>query len=179
MEANYIVDVWRIHHPEEFTFTWKRDKPTPIFSRLDYFIATTGTMGWIESIYIDPGFKSDHSIIGMVFNPSTIERGKGLWKFNTLLIEDKDYLELVEKELDKIMEPNKKEDPSVIWKNVKLRIYKFSNRYAAEKVQARNKQLNELSKELREFHEDQCTSLAETSFRQRQLIAEIEQIYEK
>ena len=57
--------------------------------RLVYFILTRGTIGWTEDVFIQPGYRSDHSVIGIVLEPIEIERGPGCWKFNNMLIEDK------------------------------------------------------------------------------------------
>ena len=41
MNENYMVDIWRIRNPEKILFTWSRNNPTKILSRLDYFITTS------------------------------------------------------------------------------------------------------------------------------------------
>ena len=77
MEENYMVDILHIKNPSKFNFTWKRDAPTLATCRLDYFIVTTGTLGWREQVYITPGYKTDHSLIGIVLEPVEIQRGPG------------------------------------------------------------------------------------------------------
>ena len=40
----------------------------------------------ISNCKIQPGFRSDHSLISMVLNSNKIERGKGYFKINNSLI---------------------------------------------------------------------------------------------
>ena len=60
-------------------------------SRLDYFIASCNIISWPQEIEMLPGYKSDHSVIILVLNPTKVERDKGCWKFNTLLLEGNEF----------------------------------------------------------------------------------------
>ena len=44
---------------------------------------------------IEPGFKTDHSIIIISLNITEAKWGRGLWKFNNSLLHDIDYVKLV------------------------------------------------------------------------------------
>ena len=72
MEENFMVDIWRMKNPEDFAFTWKRKAPSLVMPRLDYFIVTSGTVDWIDNVYIKPGIKSDHSLIGLEIDPESV-----------------------------------------------------------------------------------------------------------
>ena len=67
-----MTDIWRTRNTDKFAFTWKRTSPSLIMSCLDYFIGSTGASGWIDNVYIKPGFKSDHFLIGIELYPSEI-----------------------------------------------------------------------------------------------------------
>ena len=58
--------LWRAHNPDKFSFTWMRKNPTHVMSRLDYFLTSENLAAWAEKVYISPGFKMDHSLIGKV-----------------------------------------------------------------------------------------------------------------
>lgn len=38
IENNKLVDLWRFLHPNDNGYTWRKLKPKPVFSRLDYCI---------------------------------------------------------------------------------------------------------------------------------------------
>ena len=58
----YLVDEWRILHPDTLRYTWRREKPE-IHSRLDFFLLSQSLMCNITQADILAGFKTDHSII--------------------------------------------------------------------------------------------------------------------
>ena len=45
-----MVDIWRVKNPEVFAFTWKRDAPHLVLSRLNYILITTRTIGWVDDV---------------------------------------------------------------------------------------------------------------------------------
>ena len=79
MEEQYLADVWRIKNPGKFNFTWKRNRPTRVMSRLDYFIISNNLVSWNDEAYIRPGFRCGLSFLGLVLSPTNIERGRGYW----------------------------------------------------------------------------------------------------
>ena len=115
MDENYILDAWRLRNPEKFCFTWKRDFPTKVMSRLDYVLITSATMGWIEDIFIHLGYKSDHSVIGLILEPINVQRGKGYWKFNNLLVEDAEFVSKLGGEIDKVSHETNHVDHKTKW----------------------------------------------------------------
>ena len=54
----------------------------------------------ITTVDIIPGYRSDHSIIEINVTTYKFIRGKGLWKLNTSLLKDSDFLTLVNKTID-------------------------------------------------------------------------------
>ena len=152
--------------------------PTSCMSRLDYFIVMHNKIGWSDRVYKEPGFRSDHSIIGLILEPTEIDRGVGYWKFNNLSIEDKEFVKQITDEVDNCIQENRNQNAQVIWENIKLKIATFSGKYASTKAKARRQKLAELQNELQVLRDEQCFSLIDTTVRQRQIQSEIEQIYE-
>ena len=54
MEQHFTVDIWRIKNLEAFRYTWKRYAPTLALCRLDYFLISTGMIGWVQNTDIVP-----------------------------------------------------------------------------------------------------------------------------
>lgn len=87
-----LIDVWRENNPECRRFTWRR--PTPIQqSRLDFFLVTDLLAVDLKDADIIPGYRTDHSIITLVFQFGENAKRKSFWKFNCSLLSDKSYLE--------------------------------------------------------------------------------------
>ena len=51
---------------------------------------------------IEPGYRTDHSVIILSLQFEKFERGRGLWKFNNSLLYDKDFLELINNKIQDI-----------------------------------------------------------------------------
>ena len=51
------IDVWRFLHPDISGFTWRKVRPAPLFSRLDYFFVSEEFMQFVEIAEILPGFR--------------------------------------------------------------------------------------------------------------------------
>jgi hypothetical protein len=49
----------------------------------------------MEYTKIIPGYRTDHSAIVFSFSASPADRGKGYWKFNSQLLKDSNYIDIV------------------------------------------------------------------------------------
>ena len=100
-----LVDIWRIRHPNEQTFTQReKTKSGLVQSRLDFFLIVKSISYQVKSTDIKPGYESDHSIITLKIELlNTIARGPGFWKFNNKLLRDREYIKMVKKELNIIV----------------------------------------------------------------------------
>ena len=66
-------------------------------ARLDYFITSDSFTDIVTSCKINPGYRSDHSILELNVKINTFQRGKGLWKFNCGLLKNENYIEMINK----------------------------------------------------------------------------------
>ena len=95
-----LTDVWRYHNPDKQQFTWF--KPTPNQgARLDMFWVSNHLLSLCGDIQIVPGYRTDHSIISMNVQVEGPQRGPGLWKFNESLLNDEEYVRLVNECIDR------------------------------------------------------------------------------
>ena len=76
-------------------YTWRRHNPTIIQSRLDYFLVTPNFASMTNTSDISAGYRSDHSLISLSLRLTHSKHGKGFWKFNTSLLRDESYVQLV------------------------------------------------------------------------------------
>ena len=89
-----LVDVWRVQHPNEKSFTWRQRNPLKQ-GRLDFFVLSSGLMNTVVSSSICHGYRSDHSLIQCNFKLNKIVYGRGYWKFNSCLLQDEHYINLI------------------------------------------------------------------------------------
>ena len=87
-----LCDVWRIKHPRQRRYTWKRSNPF-IQCRLDYWLITEENLDHIKSTEIIPSIKSDHCAVTLEFHEvETKVRGKGYWKINSSILDEEEYI---------------------------------------------------------------------------------------
>ena len=147
MEESAWVDVWRYFHPDQFQFTWKKTKPAPVFSRLDYFIIPEGSLDYVSKCEIMPGFKSDHSFVKIELSFAQSMRGPGTWKLNTTYLANKTYVDgvniLIDRAKDKFGQ-----NVTKMWEYLKFDIGEFSREFAVEKARSRKNQIKQLEKQI-------------------------------
>ena len=94
MENLNLVDIYRELHPDTLRYSWKRKNPLQQ-ARLDYFLASSTLVDIIDKCEIIPGYRTDHSIMKLEITVSQFKQGKGIWKFNTALLKNQEYLSLI------------------------------------------------------------------------------------
>jgi exonuclease III len=94
MEDLDIVDIFRELHPEKYRYTWRRKNPIKL-ARLDFFLVSSSLLSSVQDCMVDPSYRSDHSMVILTIKIQDFKRGRGLWKFNNLLLYDKEYVEKI------------------------------------------------------------------------------------
>jgi len=89
-----LVDIWRELNPELRRYTWRRSKPFQQ-SRLDFFAISENLSNLVVDADILPGYRTDHSLVILSLVTGQEETRSTLWKFNSSLLKDKNYLNKV------------------------------------------------------------------------------------
>ena len=65
-------------------------------------------------------------------------RGRGYWKFNNLLTQDKVFVKTLKQNINEwVSALDEQQDPRVNWELLKHKIFRFSKQYANEQVEKR------------------------------------------
>ena len=89
---NELCDIFRLRHPGELRFTWRR-KNRLKQRRLDYFLISDSLQDSVSFISISSSVQSDHSTIVLKISPVKEHiKGASYWKFNNSLLNDKDFV---------------------------------------------------------------------------------------
>lgn len=117
---NYdLVDIWRMRNPGSKLFTWKHME--------------------VEEANIKTAVRTDHSAITISFNSLHEQtRGPSYWKFNSSLVNDENYVLVVNQKLPEWLQEFKEvEDKRVLWDLIKYRMRQFTLRYSKENARKR------------------------------------------
>lgn len=142
LEEKGLVDVWRLLHPEERTFTWKKPFTNDIImSRLDYFFISQDFLLRTNFVTIKPKLLSDHCRVILNLDFATTQRGRGFWKFNNLFLKDPQFLatmnDLIKEYLFRVK--SKEEHPCDIqWEKLKLMMSTCAKDYAGKKAKEKS-----------------------------------------
>ena len=130
-----LGDIWRALNPETKRFTWRRRKPN-IQCRLDFFLISNCLYSNIIKTEINPGYKTDHSLITLSLTTQSNTTGPGLWKLNTSFLSDITFVNEIKRVIRETIDQYKEDknvDDSLLWEMVKMNIREFSIKYGARK----------------------------------------------
>lgn len=90
-----LIDIWRILHPKNRQFTWF-DSNMYIGSKFDKFLIPINYKSQTQACSIIPCTFSDHECVKLTIkNPDIISHGPGIWRLNTSLLKDEQYVETI------------------------------------------------------------------------------------
>ena len=147
-----LVDIWRLKNPELSMYTWHSKN---VFCRLDFFLISCDLVAQVDKCEISPGFKTDHSAIYISVTPVKEVRGRGFWKFNTSLLHDENYVELIRNciQENKDLYHNTL-DPNTFWDFLKCQMRSVTIKYSIERAKQRRIYENTLIDKLSTLEND-------------------------
>ena len=158
MNCTDLIDIWRHQHPDERKFTWSRTRPSKIFCRLDFFLASNGICDRIKSSAITPGFNSDHSAVIVDIELNQTPRGRGYWKLNCSHLQDSNYIDLIKKTISETATINHDSNPNLLWDTIKMAVRGESIKYGASKKKIMNDSIAQIEKEIQYLEEKSSSS---------------------
>ena len=116
-------------HPDKRRYTWRQKTPI-IQCRLDFWLITDTLQDVVEKSDIIPSVRSDHSAVIMTLRSiKENRRGANYWKLNNSLLLDKNYVTLIEQNIENWVDSNI-EDKRVVWEMIKYNIRKTTIDYS-------------------------------------------------
>ena len=153
LENNQLVDLWRFLRPNENGYTWRKLKPKPVFSRLDYCIVTENMAQLVDKIDLSPAFLTDHSILKIELTFCPQKRGPGYWKFNNSLLHDKDYVDKINRliEIETSVEHTSAKSK---WESLKLAIRGSTLQYSSQRKKSNKFKIEVLERKLKYLEQE-------------------------
>ena len=144
-----LVDIWRSAHPHRKEFTWSKVNPF-VARRIDYIFASENLFPFCK----DPTIKhlgfSDHKATTVYFDFTTFKRGPSFYKFNTSLLQDLEFVNIVSEEIKRIKSiPDL--DPHLCWEYIKISVKDISMAYGRSLAYKRKREKNILNDKITEL----------------------------
>ncbi|KAJ8039510.1 hypothetical protein HOLleu_17256 [Holothuria leucospilota] len=130
IENHDLLDIWRDRNPKSKTFTWHSSIDPSIHCRLDFFLISRQLKHSVTDCSITSVFGSDHASVSLALQLG-VERGKGMWKLNSSLLDDSSYIELISRTIADTVNSCHDQNPSLLWETCKLNIRSASITYSS------------------------------------------------
>ena len=143
-----LVDIWRQQHPNLQQFTWRRLRPNPIHSRIDYIFIVKHLVNSVKKVDIRPALKTDHMAVYFELVQEKNDRGPGTWKFNNYLLKKEDYVSSIRNVIGSCKIKYANLNAKVKWDLTKKDIKEFTTVYSHNATKNSNRTIVELEKQL-------------------------------
>ena len=156
MSEYSLVDIWR-HRNTTLTHFTRREKSHNgiVQSRLDYWLVSCSLEYLINKAVIKPGYHSDHSIITIELElVDTQRRGRGYWKFNNSLLNDKQYVTLIKDTISSVLANTNYENKNLLWEYLKCQMRTETISFAGKRAKQQKDKENYLEKQLHILEKD-------------------------
>ena len=154
MEEFSLNDTWRVRNPEKLEYSWTRKTSRSHereASRIDFALVSAGLDQKVEMIMYISSIKTDHRAVYMVINTMGNERGPGYWKFNTRLLQDSQYLETMNKQIEAFIADQSGDDPCAVWEKFKGMIKKTTVKFCRRRTDQDKLILSQLCEKVKEY----------------------------
>lgn len=108
MQELDLHDIWRETNPRTQRFTFRQKNPSRLVDdglpkykhgRLDFFLVSGGLLPFVTKCCINYGHRTDHSSVSLSIDFLGFKKGRGLWKFNSGLVKDPEFLERINQKI--------------------------------------------------------------------------------
>ena len=154
MDEFMLKEVWRERNPESREYSWfKKDlySRERKASRIDFVLVSGGLDQNIEMVDYLSSIMTDHRAMYVVVKIDQNERGNGFWKFNTLLLQQHDFIMKMNEEIETSIKTTIQKDPVNRWECIKKRIKKATTQYSRMNISEQKLILANLSEKVNEY----------------------------
>ena len=155
-----LNDIYRKLHPNTRAFTYE-SKSFKMKSRIDYFLISDAMTANVKKAEIRASIAPDHKAIFLSLEiQGDFKRAPGSWKFNNQLLEDENFIQLVNRTYPEILEKYKDlENKRLLWEMIKMEIRAFTISYSKKKRREAKQREIELQNEINELDQKICNDL--------------------
>ena len=139
MKNMSLSDAYRHIYPNGKAYSYARggENKHQVYRRLDYALATPGTLRWIQEVKYEYTPCSDHKALIVTLNEEKVKApGRGLWRHNDKHLESQDYVETIKRAARESAEEAEGMDPIAKWEFIKFRIGTTSREWSAKAARA-------------------------------------------
>ena len=149
-----LRDVWRVQNEDVFEYSWFKRGCIQKASRIDFALVSGGLDQKTKMAQYLPGIMTDHRALYICIELTTNERGVGYWKLNNRLLQNKDYVGMMNLEIERTLHASVNKQPNEIWEILKVRIKKRSQEFSRKNVAQENIVIGNLAEKVNELESE-------------------------
>lgn len=153
MSDEGLVDVWRLQNPEKRLYTYRKENPTNYHARLDLFLVSDTLVNFVSKTDIHASYISDHATPSLEVSPNLVQRGKGYWKMNVSLLNDKEYIKEINHIIVNTLEENSQENVKLRWEMLKMNVRGHTIQYASRRKKLAETEQKDMENQLKWLQE--------------------------
>lgn len=153
MHDENMVDIWRDQHDDALKYTFMKQRPSPYFARLDFFLVSKTLVPFVKNSNIGSMYIADHSTPTLSIAPNTTPRGRGYWKLNQLLLDNDEYKQKVCEIIEKVINDDHP-DVKLTWEMIKMEIRGYSIQYSSYRKKCATQKLKDLEQKINTLEDD-------------------------
>uniref|UniRef100_A0A3Q3ENM7 Reverse transcriptase domain-containing protein n=1 Tax=Kryptolebias marmoratus TaxID=37003 RepID=A0A3Q3ENM7_KRYMA len=161
MSKNGCIDPWRFYNPQSKKFSFFSHFHQS-FSRIDYFFVDSKLISEVLSVDYHPIIISDHAPLSLDIKFALQHRYTTPWRFNPLLLSDKNFNTFISTKIDDFIEMNQNESNpisySLLWESLKAFLRGQIISFSAHLNKTRKAKLLELSTNMSNLDQQIATS---------------------
>ena len=148
LKENYdLCDIWRVRNMKSKRFTFGQKHSSDFIQRrLDYMFISNTLQEFVTMTEILTPISTDHSpVLFSLSKEKGCLRGKGIWKFNSSLTKDQDYIIEIKKMIRSFCTANKSlSNRQLKWILLKYEVRKFTVNYTKQIAKEKRQQRRNL-----------------------------------
>ena len=150
-----LVDIWRTRNPFSCRYTWRRNRPSLVQSRIDRIYISDNLQYKCEKAFIIPGICSDHSAPCVTFKRLNDEsKGRNYWKMNNSLLEDNEFVGLMSNKITEFVQMSQQlTSERSKWEYIKDKIREWVQQQSKIKARERQEAVKQLEVEIKSLEQ--------------------------
>ena len=147
MLKNDLSNIWRVRNPLMKRYTWRQQHPL-IQRRVDFWLTSNSLQDDIEKTDILTSIKTDHSAITLnIDSIRQYNHGPSFWKLTKSLLDDEQYIKLIEQQVPVWLEEIKYSDNVRVQQDwLKNNIRKETIQYSKDRSKKWHNRVTEIEK---------------------------------
>ena len=154
MDEFCLKDIWRVRNGDRKEYSWTKKLKTGEdrkASRIDFALMSAGLDHYLENIMYLSSIMTDHRGIYLVLDLVPNDRGPGYWKFNNMLLQNAEFINFMNEELERTIQSSCSKNPVEKWEIVKTRVKKATKKFSRQNSSVEKITIANLSEKVNEY----------------------------